>query len=50
MYWHLEVRTEDIGAGSIRMGTLMIRGGFDSLLVCGIPENDDAISGSSGKV
>ena len=39
--WWLEVRTEDIGGGSIRMGQLVFRGSADGELTMRLEEIED---------
>ena len=38
--WYLEVRTEDVGAGTIRMGEMTIRGSMDGTLLMSIAETN----------
>jgi hypothetical protein len=36
--WFMEVRTEDVGAGSVRMGEMVIRGSMQGELTMSIAE------------
>jgi hypothetical protein len=38
--WFMEVRTEDIGAGSVRMGEMVIRGSMTGVLNMSIAEQE----------